>query len=97
MVEKKIEKAILTAQRSEITEHFVYQKLSQSAMDPHNQSVLKQISDDELKHYHFWKKYTRQDAKPSKLRRSIKRSRNMFRPPSILKRTKKSMKENLSI
>ena len=50
MVEKKIEKAILTAQRSEITEHFVYQKLSQSAMDPHNQSVLKQISDDELKH-----------------------------------------------
>jgi VIT1/CCC1 family predicted Fe2+/Mn2+ transporter len=36
-------------------------------MDPHNQSVLKQISDDELKHYHFWKKYTRQDAKPSKL------------------------------
>jgi VIT1/CCC1 family predicted Fe2+/Mn2+ transporter len=36
-------------------------------MDPHNKSVLKQISDDELKHYDFWKKYTRQDAKPNKL------------------------------
>jgi hypothetical protein len=28
----------------------------------HNKSVLKQISDDELKHYDFWKKYARQDA-----------------------------------
>jgi VIT1/CCC1 family predicted Fe2+/Mn2+ transporter len=67
MVEKKMENLILTAQRSEITEHVVYQKLSQSATDSHNQSVLKQISDDELKHYHFWKKYTHQDAKPNKL------------------------------
>jgi hypothetical protein len=68
MVEKKIENLILAAQGGEITEHFVYLKLSQSAMGLHNKSVLKQISDDELKHYHFWKKYTRQDAKPNKLR-----------------------------
>src|SRR4030042_2385294 len=71
MVEKEMENAILTAQKSEITEHFVYQKLSKSAMDPHNKSVLKQISDDELKHYDFWKKYTRQDAKPNRLSLSI--------------------------
>ena len=51
MVEKKIEDLVLTAQWIEITEHFVYQKLSQSSMGPHNKSVLKQISDDELKHY----------------------------------------------
>jgi len=44
---------VVTAQKSEITEHFVYHKLSQSSKDPHNKSVLKQISDDELKHYHF--------------------------------------------
>jgi VIT1/CCC1 family predicted Fe2+/Mn2+ transporter len=67
MIEKETENAILTAQEIETTAHFVYQKLSQSAMDPHNKSVLKQISDDELKHYNFWKKYTRQDAKPNKL------------------------------
>ena len=67
MIEKETENAILTAQGIEITAHFVYQKLSQSAMDPCNKSVLKQISDDELKHYNFWKKYTRQDAKPNKL------------------------------
>ena len=67
MIEKKIENLILTTQRSEIEEHFVYQKLSQSATNPHNKSVLKQISDDELKHYDFWKNFTRQDAKPNKL------------------------------
>jgi hypothetical protein len=48
MAEMKIENLILASQKSEITEHLVYQKLSQSAMDPHNKSVLKQISDDEL-------------------------------------------------
>ena len=62
-----MENLILTAQRSEITEHFVYRKLSQSAMDPHNQSVLKHISDDELKHYNFWKKYTLQDVEANRL------------------------------
>ena len=67
MIEKETENAILTAQKIEITAHFVYHKLSQSAMDPRNKSVLKQISDDELKHYNFWKIYTRQDAKPNKL------------------------------
>jgi len=56
----------LAAQRSEITEHSVYHRLSESVGDPHNKSVLMQISDDELKHYTFWKKYTGQDAKPNK-------------------------------
>jgi vacuolar iron transporter family protein len=64
-VEKEMTNAILAAQKSEITELFVYRKLSHSAMDHHNKSVLKQISDEELKHYDFWKEYTRQDAKPN--------------------------------
>lgn len=34
-------------------DYHVYPKLSQSAMDPRNKSVLKQISDDELKHSNF--------------------------------------------
>ena len=44
MVEKEIKNAILTAQGIEITEHFVYQKVSQSAMDLHNRSVLKHFN-----------------------------------------------------
>jgi VIT1/CCC1 family predicted Fe2+/Mn2+ transporter len=68
MLDRETEKAILTAQKSEITEHFVYEKLSQSIKDPHNKEILKRISSDELKHYAFWKKYTHKDAKPDKLK-----------------------------
>jgi VIT1/CCC1 family predicted Fe2+/Mn2+ transporter len=32
----------------------------------HNQEVLRRISNDELKHYEFWRKYTQKDVKPSK-------------------------------
>ena len=66
MIDKKTEEAILAAQRSEITEHSVYHKLSESVRDPHNKSVLIQIADDELRHSTFWKKYTGQDTKPNK-------------------------------
>jgi len=66
--DRSLRKAILTAQRSEITEHFIYQKLAQSTKDPHNSEILKRISSDELGHYDFWKKYTGEDVKPSKLK-----------------------------
>jgi VIT1/CCC1 family predicted Fe2+/Mn2+ transporter len=62
------ENAILVAQKNEITEHFVYEKLSQWIKDPNNRGVLKRISDDELRHYGFWKKHTRRDVNPNKLK-----------------------------
>jgi vacuolar iron transporter family protein len=70
-MDKEIEKAVLTAQANEITEHFVYSKLSQSVRDPHNRTVLKRISDDELKHYDLWKKYTHQHVKPIRWKKWI--------------------------
>lgn len=60
-------KKLLRAQRNEITEHLVYEGLSQSVKDLHNKSVLKRISADELKHYDFWKQHTQEDVKPHKL------------------------------
>jgi VIT1/CCC1 family predicted Fe2+/Mn2+ transporter len=63
---KAIEKAVLIAQGNEITEHFVYDKLSKAIRDPHNKRVLKRISKEELEHYHFWKGYTNQDVAPSR-------------------------------
>lgn len=68
MLDKETKKTILTAQKNEITEHFTYEKLSQSIKDPHNKEVLKKISEDELTHYQFWKKYTTQDVAPNKLK-----------------------------
>jgi len=68
MLDEETKKTILTAQRNEITEHFIYDKLSQSIKDPHDRNILKRISNDELKHYDFWKKYTDEDVKPDKLK-----------------------------
>ena len=68
MLDKETKRAILTAQRSEITEHFIYDKLSQSIGDTHNKAILKQISSDELRHYEFWKGYTQEDVKPDRLK-----------------------------
>jgi len=66
MLDEEAEEAILTAQKNEITEHFIYGKLAKSIKDPHNREVLKRISSDELRHYDFWRKYTNGDVKPDK-------------------------------
>jgi len=66
-LDEETRKAILAAQRNEITEHFIYERLSQSIKDPNNKRTLKRIARDELKHYNFWKRYTQKDVKPDKL------------------------------
>ena len=68
MLDTAMRKMILIAQRNEITEHFVYEKLAQSTKGPHNAEVLRRISRDELRHYGFWKKQTGEDVKPNKLK-----------------------------
>jgi rubrerythrin len=67
-LDEKAKKWLLAAQRNEITEFFVYEKLSQSVKDPHNSKIIKKISNDELSHHDLWKKYTREDVKPNKLK-----------------------------
>jgi len=59
-----IMKDILTAQRNEITEHHIYERLSRSAGNAQNRKVLKKISGDELRHSLFWKSYSKTDMKP---------------------------------
>lgn len=68
MNSQEVNQALLTAQENEITEYWVYQKLSLTIKDPHNRSLLKRIAEDELKHYEFWKKYTRREVKPNHLK-----------------------------
>jgi VIT1/CCC1 family predicted Fe2+/Mn2+ transporter len=67
MIGNELKEKLLRAQRNEITEHLVYEGLSQSVKDVHNKGVLKRISADELKHYDFWKQRTQEDVKPNKL------------------------------
>jgi len=68
MLDQESQTTILTAQKNEITEHIIYEKLAQSIKDPNNKEVLKRISNDELKHYDFWKEYTHRNVKPNKLK-----------------------------
>lgn len=68
ILDRKTQKAILTAQRSEITEHLIYDRLSRSIGDPHNKEILEHISGDELKHYDFWKEHTQEDVEPDRLK-----------------------------
>jgi rubrerythrin len=57
---------LLTFQRQEITEHYIYQRLARTIRSPENRQVLEKISQDELRHYQDWKKYTGQDVNPDR-------------------------------
>lgn len=60
-----LKETILKQQKSEITEHNIYKKLSRKAKNPHNKKILEEISADELKHHDFWKNITKQEVKPN--------------------------------
>ncbi len=53
-------------QKKEITEHYIYRNLSEKAKGK-NKQILKHISEDELKHYHFWESHTKKKVKPNRL------------------------------
>ncbi len=63
-ITKKTIKKIELFQKNEITEYFIYRKLSGMFRDK-NSEILKKISEDELSHYNRWKKYTKKEIKPS--------------------------------
>ncbi len=55
---------ISNAQRNEITEHLIYKGLAEKTKNEKNKKVLEQISDDENRHYKFWRSITKKDVKP---------------------------------
>ncbi len=68
---------LIKLQRNELTEHLVYKKLSLITKDKATKKILEHISKDELRHYNFFKKYTKEDVKPDyfKIRKYILISR----------------------
>jgi len=65
---KKIIKALLKAQRKEITEHCVYKHLAIKVKSERTREVLLMIANDEQAHYNFLRKLTARDVKPSRFR-----------------------------
>ncbi|UCG54605.1 MAG: rubrerythrin family protein, partial [Dehalococcoidia bacterium] len=59
---------ILVAQRNELTEYFIYKKLSHSVRDTKNSKILKNISEDELRHHDLWKQLTSRSVNPYKFK-----------------------------
>ena len=59
----KLEK-LERAQKNEITEHFIYKRLSASEKNADSSRILDEIAGDELKHYGIWKSYTGRDLGP---------------------------------
>jgi VIT1/CCC1 family predicted Fe2+/Mn2+ transporter len=58
----------LSQQQAEITEYHVYARLSDLCNDEKNKNILRDISKDELRHYHTWKNITGTEVKPHKLK-----------------------------
>jgi len=62
----EMRKQLEKLQLAEITGHFTYQKIAARLPESENRQVLEKISQDELKHYRIWKKYTGHDIPQSK-------------------------------
>jgi vacuolar iron transporter family protein len=56
---------LIKAQRNEITEYTIYNRIADSIKDEPNANILREIAADELRHYNEWKKYTGQDVAPN--------------------------------
>jgi VIT1/CCC1 family predicted Fe2+/Mn2+ transporter len=67
----RVKDTILTFQKNEITEHFIYRELSRRVKDGHNRAVLKKISDEELRHYDIWSKYSGEEVKPDNIKKWV--------------------------
>jgi len=61
-------KRLLTAQKTEITEHLIYDRLSRSIKGADNAKIIREISDDELKHHNLCNQFSCQDVKPNKFK-----------------------------
>jgi len=67
-MESRVLKGIGEAQRNEITEHFIYKRLSAGRNTGNNRETLARISAEELKHYNLFKEVTGRDFPPDRLK-----------------------------
>ncbi len=66
MLSDTLRKQLLQFQKNEITEYYIYKKLSAAIKDKNNSRILGKIANDEKRHYEIWKSHTGIDVKPSR-------------------------------
>ena len=57
---------IKSFQKNEITEYYIYSRLSRKIRNKKNADTLQTIGDDEMRHYMFWKEHSGIDVKPNR-------------------------------
>jgi VIT1/CCC1 family predicted Fe2+/Mn2+ transporter len=67
-ISEELRNQLLIFQRNEITEHHIYTRLARTVKSSENRKILQKIADDELQHYQEWKKYTRREVKPDRMK-----------------------------
>lgn len=67
-LDKNTKAAILSAQKNEITEFYIYKKLAKEAKGESLRTTLEQIALQERNHYEKWKKITGQEVRASQLK-----------------------------
>jgi VIT1/CCC1 family predicted Fe2+/Mn2+ transporter len=65
---KALARQILVFQRNELTEHHIYRRLADSVKCPKNRKILLGISDDEFKHCLIWKRISKTDVRPDRIK-----------------------------
>lgn len=68
MLNQGLKRKVLKAQRSEITDHIVYKKLSAIVKIKKHSEILEKISQEELEHYGIFKDITNQELAPDRLK-----------------------------
>ena len=62
-----LRKKLLQFQENEITEYHIYSRLADTIEGEENRKVLKEIAEDERRHYREWKEVTGEDVEPRRL------------------------------
>ncbi|MDR2914648.1 MAG: VIT1/CCC1 family protein [Tannerella sp.] len=65
-MENDILKKLLSVQQDEITGYVIYKHLSEIEKNPENRTVLTEMANEEMGHYHTLEKYTNQQPKANK-------------------------------
>jgi VIT1/CCC1 family predicted Fe2+/Mn2+ transporter len=61
-----LKKLMLSWQKTEITEHYIYSNLAKVVKDPHNRQVIEQIAASEAEHAATFKSYTGKEISPNR-------------------------------
>jgi VIT1/CCC1 family predicted Fe2+/Mn2+ transporter len=62
----EIRNELLKAQKTEITEYYVYKNIAKTLKDEENRKIVEEIGKDEKRHYEIWKGYTGEAVEPNR-------------------------------